>query len=107
MKFVRTLTLATCAALGILATGCTVMRGQETVGAYIDDAAITAAVKARLLEDPTTGGLSIGVETLGGTVALSGFATSSAERDRAEAIARSGKGVRDVRNGLIVRPPQR
>ncbi len=107
MKFARTLVIATCTALGFLATGCTVMRGQETVGAYIDDATITTAVKAKLLEDKTTGGMSISVETLRGTVSLSGFAVSAAEKERAEAIARATQGVRDVRNHLIVRPAQR
>lgn len=103
----RLLALAGAAALAALTTGCAVTRGQTTVGSYIDDTAITTAVKARLLEDKTTGGLSINVDTLNGTVALSGFATSEAEKDRAEAIAREAKGVKSVRNNLIVRPPTR
>ncbi len=104
MKHARALALAALTGLTLLATGCAVMRGQETVGSYIDDGAITASVKARLLEDKTTGGLSINVDTLQGTVALSGFAKSAAEKSQAEAIARSVKGVKDVRNNLIVRP---
>lgn len=106
MNTPRLLAIAAFAAFGFLATGCTVMRGQETVGAYIDDTTITTAVKAKLLEDKTTGGMSIGVETLGGTVSLSGFATSNAEKEKAESIARATKGVREVRNLLIVRPPK-
>lgn len=106
MKPVRTVAQATTLSiLTLLATGCAVTRGQETVGSYIDDATITTAVKAKLLEDKTTGGLAIGVETLNGTVSLSGFATSQAESAQAETLARSTKGVKAVRNHLVVRPP--
>jgi osmotically-inducible protein OsmY len=44
------------------------------------------------------------VETLKGTVQLSGFAKSQTEKDRAEAIARNVKGVTSVRNSIVVRP---
>jgi hyperosmotically inducible protein len=47
---------------------------------------------------------AISVETLNGTVALSGFAKSNAEKAQAEVLARNIKGVRDVRNNLTVRP---
>ncbi len=104
-KQASTLLLAamTAASLTLVSAGCTVMRGQSTVGNYVDDTAITTAVKAKLLEDKTTGGLSINVDTLNGTVALSGFAKSQFEKDRAGEIARATKGVKDVRNNLIVR----
>ena len=46
---------------------------------------------------------AINVQTLHGEVALSGFAKSNAERDRAEQIAGAVKGVRKVRNNLVVR----
>ena len=85
-------------------SGCAVMRGQTDAATYVDDRTITTAVKAKLLEDRTTGGLSINVDTLNGTVALSGFAKSNAEKQQAELIARNTRGVREVRNNLIVRP---
>ncbi|MEY4652012.1 MAG: hypothetical protein RI884_593 [Pseudomonadota bacterium] len=107
LRPLRLLALASATTLCVLASGCAVMRGQSTVGSYIDDTAITGAVKAKLLEDKTTGGLSINVDSLNGTVALSGFATSEAEKQRAEAIAREAQGVKAVRNNLIVRPPAR
>lgn len=106
MHTVRTVAQATTLSLlTLLATGCAVTRGQQTVGSYIDDATITTAVKARLLEDKTTGGMAISVETLNGTVVLSGFAKSQTESAQAESIARSAKGVKAVRNQLIVRAP--
>ncbi|HSW19994.1 MAG TPA: BON domain-containing protein [Ramlibacter sp.] len=104
MKHARALILAAMTGLTLVTTGCAVMRGQESVGGYVDDSAVTASVKAKLLEDKSTGGMSINVDTLNGTVALSGFAKSSAEKSQAEAIARNTKGVRSVRNNLIVRP---
>jgi hyperosmotically inducible protein len=104
MKQTRAIALAILTGITLVSSGCAVMRGQESAGAYVDDKAITVAVKAKLLEDKSTGGLSINVDTLNGTVALSGFAKSQNEKDQAGMIARNTKGVREVRNGLIVRP---
>ncbi len=108
MKHARILAIAalagTLAAVGVVTGGCAVGRGQETAGAYVDDAAITTKVKARFAEDPTVAATSISVETLNGTVQLRGFAKSSAEKAQAENLARAVKGVRLVRNDIIVRP---
>jgi hyperosmotically inducible protein len=107
MKYARAITIATMAAMTsitILSAGCAVVRGQETTGAYIDDAGITTAVKARFVEDKTVSATSINVKTLNGTVQLSGFAKSSAERAQAEALARNVSNVRAVSNDIIVRP---
>ena len=102
---IRTLLTAALAAATLLtATGCAVSRGQESVGAYIDDAGVTTAVKSRLFEDPRVAGSSISVETLNGTVMLSGFAKSSAEKNAAENITRQVNGVRSVKNEIAVRP---
>ena len=96
---------AMAASLVILAaSGCAVTRGQETVGAYIDDAGITTLVKSRFFEDKDVAGTSISVETLNGTVMLSGFAKSRLERSKAETIARGVKGVKSVKNEIAIRP---
>lgn len=104
MKYARALAFAALAGITIVSAGCAVGRGQETAGAYIDDAAITTAVKARFVEDKTVAASSISVETLNGTVQLSGFAKSGAEKSQAEAIARSVKNVKSVRNDIAIRP---
>ncbi len=105
MNFARTLAFAAASAITIAATtGCAVTRNQETVGAYIDDAAITTSVKARFVDDKTVDAAAINVQTLNGTVNLSGFAKSAAEKNQAEYIARNVKGVKEVRNTLAVRP---
>lgn len=103
-KFILTIVLATAAVGLIVTSGCAVMRDQETVGAYIDDTSITTSVKARFVEDKTVDAASISVETLKGTVQLSGFAKSAAEKMRAESIARQVKGVVAVQNAVSVRP---
>jgi osmotically-inducible protein OsmY len=104
MKQTRAIAFAILTGLTLVTSGCAVMRGQTSPGAYVDDRAITTAVKAKLIEDKSTGGLSINVDTLNGAVALSGFAKSQNEKDQAGRIAASTKGVREVRNNLIVRP---
>lgn len=88
----------------LLASGCAVVRDQQSVGAYVDDTTITTQIKSRYFESPTVAGTSISVETLNGTVLLSGFAKSAAERDEAERIARAVNGVKVVKNEIIVRP---
>lgn len=104
MKDTRALTLAVLAGLTIATTGCSVMRGQTDVAHYIDDKTITAAIKAKMIEDRAVDAAVINVDTLNGAVALSGFAKSPTEKQQAENIARTTKGVREVRNNLIVRP---
>jgi hyperosmotically inducible protein len=104
MKLRTTLaTLAAVAAL-VVTSGCAVSRGQETTGAYIDDATITTKVKAEMVENKNVDAASIKVETLNGTVMLSGFAKSSLEKDTAQSIAMKVKGVKEVKNEIAVRP---
>jgi hyperosmotically inducible protein len=104
MKYARAIAFAALTGITIVSTGCAVVRGQETVGAYVDDAAITTAIKAKFVEDKFVAASSVSVETLNGVVQLSGFAKSAMEKSQAENIARNSRGVRSVRNDIIVRP---
>ena len=88
----------------VTASGCAVTRGQETVGAYVDDSAITTAVKARMIDNKEVDGTSIRVETLNGTVMLSGFAKNQNEKTTAESLAWKVNGVKHVKNEITVRP---
>lgn len=98
-------TLAVLATTVLLATGgCAVTRGQESAGAYVDDTAITTRIKGRFVENKDVAASSIKVETLNGTVLLSGFARSATEKATAEKIARETSGVKSVRNEILVRP---
>ena len=101
----RTPLITTVATIALLsAAGCAVTRGQETVGAYIDDATITTQIKGRFIDNRNVDAASIKVETLNGTVMLSGFAKNTIERSTAETIARGVNGVKAVRNEIAVRP---
>ena len=95
--------LVTAAAL-LTTTGCAVMRDQQTTGAYVDDTALTTRIKARFIESKEVDASAISVETLNGTVMLSGFAKSMLEKSTAESIARNVSGVKSVRNELAIRP---
>jgi len=96
---------ATFAALVLItASGCAVTRGQESTGAYVDDATITTQVKSRFVENKDVDASSISVETLNGTVMLSGFAKNATEKTTAESIARKVNGVKSVKNEIAVRP---
>jgi hyperosmotically inducible protein len=102
---IRLALVSTLAAITLLTTaGCAVMRGQESVGAYVDDTTITTRVKSRFIEDKLVDAASISVETLNGTVMLSGFAKNATEKSMAEGIARKVDGVKSVKNEIAVRP---
>lgn len=102
---VRNTLAAAVTAVALLTTaGCAVTRDQSTVGEYVDDATISTKVKAKFIEDKAVAASSIEVETLNGTVQLSGFAKSETERSQAAALAREVKGVKSVKNDILVRP---
>ncbi|WP_246123036.1 BON domain-containing protein [Luteimonas wenzhouensis] len=62
----------------------------------VDDTWITTKVKSSLLADSDVSGLSIDVETVNGTVTLSGEVDSQAQIDEATRIAREIEGVVNV-----------
>lgn len=104
MNIKTTLVAAMMAAAMLTTAGCAVSRGQQTVGAYVDDAGITTLVKSRMAESKDVAASSISVETLNGTVMLSGFAKTTTEKMAAENIARGVKNVKSVRNEIAIRP---
>lgn len=75
----------------------------QSVGRVVDDSAITAQVKAKLVADAPGDAYKINVETRGGVVQLSGFVDSAEVRSRAAELARGVDGVREVRNDLELR----
>ena len=68
----------------------------------IDDSVITTKVKSVLLADSSVKGLNISVDTVGGTVTLTGTASSQDERAKAAALAAGVEGVRNVVNRIGV-----
>ena len=77
---------------------------KETTSEYVDDGAITATIKASLLDNKDTHSTSINVETYRGVVQLSGFVGSEAEKDKAGRIAADASGVKRVINSLSLAP---
>ena len=72
----------------------------EAVGDYVNDAATTAAVKARLAAEKGLDSSAISVTTEGAVVELTGTVHSAAESAAAERVARGVSNVKDVRNRL-------
>ena len=83
-------------------TSCAATPARESTGEFVDDAAITAKVKAAILDQPTLKVLHIHVETFKGAVRLSGTAASQSAVDKAVEVARSVDGVTSVENELQV-----
>ncbi len=79
----------------------------ESTGAYLDDAAVTAKVKAALVEDKAVSAAHISVTTDKGTVKLSGLVDNQAEIDRAAQLASQVQGVKAVRNNIALKPAGR
>lgn len=75
---------------------------QATAGQSMDDRTITSRVKDRLGEDRSIDAKRIHVDTLRGTVQLSGFVNTQAERTKAAKIARDVPEVKAVRDDIIV-----
>lgn len=94
------------AALAILLTGCAGSQTQASTGEYIDDTVITTKVKTALARSPDTDAIDIQVETFKGTVQLSGFVESDAQRLAAVRIASDVDGVNKVENKLSLRQSQ-
>jgi osmotically-inducible protein OsmY len=76
---------------------------QSSTGEYVDDSVITTKVKSLLAADDFLKSFQVGVETYKGVVQLSGFVASQAAVDKAVEIARSVKGVKSVKNDLVVK----
>jgi osmotically-inducible protein OsmY len=76
----------------------------KTVGETIDDATITTRVKTAFINDPVVGAARIDVDTFKGVVTLSGRVKSKDEEAKAVAIARSVKGVSQVKSTLQIEP---
>jgi hyperosmotically inducible periplasmic protein len=82
--------------------GCETAPPYESNARAIDDSTITANVKAALVQDPATRSRNISVNTIRGTVELTGFVDSRGERDEAARDAGSVAGVRSVDDELEI-----
>lgn len=88
---------------GAAVGGYYVGKDERTAVQIAEDAAITAAVKARLIADPDVRAFDINVDTYDAVVLLQGRVTTREQRVAAERLARGTRGVRGVRNELTLR----
>ncbi|MGL4428576.1 MAG: molecular chaperone OsmY [Silvania sp.] len=73
------------------------------VGNYMDDSAITAKVKAALVDHENIKSTDISVKTDKSVVTLSGFVESQAQAEQAVTVAKGVEGVASVSDKLHVR----
>lgn len=104
VRTIRRAGSVTALALGLAVVGCSVTSGQESMGSYMDDATVTGNVKGAFNNASGMPISAISVETLKGEVQLSGFVKTQAEKDRAGQLASQVKGVKSVKNDIVVRP---
>ena len=91
------------AAGGTTATTTASTTTASSTGSKVNDAAITGSIKTDFLKDPDLSVLKIDVDTRAGVVTLNGLAPDEPARQRAEKMAGAVKGVREVRNFLVVK----
>jgi len=89
--------------LGGSLVGCAATPTQESTGQYVDSSAITTKVKTALVATKGINSTDISVDTYKGTVQLSGFVDTQAQKALAEKSVRSVKGVTKVVNNIIVK----
>jgi hyperosmotically inducible periplasmic protein len=90
--------------------GDAVQRGAEqvqrevgpVVQEVLDDASVTAKIKAKLIADPEVAGVHIDVDTVDGQVTLNGKVASEDQRAEAEKLASRTDGVKGVTNLIQV-----
>jgi hyperosmotically inducible protein len=98
------LTAALAAAVLAGGVACAPTQTRQSTGEIIDDSALTARVKAALINEPGIKSTAINVETFRGTVSLSGFVDSEEMAQKAVGAAQKVGGVRSVKNDMRVKP---
>ena len=83
--------------------GCASTAKQEGTGEYIDDSVITTKVKAAIFNEPSLKSTEINVETFKGVVQLSGFVSSTMDKNKAVEVARGIKGVTSVKDDMRIK----
>lgn len=97
------ITRAAVAVLLAAALAACTARTDPTVGRHIDDASITAAIKAKLAGDRLGALTGVDVDTVNGIVYLSGTVPDPVAKQRAAELAREVDGVARVENNLQAR----
>ncbi len=104
---IRTFKFVILAFFGLVVIACAATPNRESTGEYLDSAALTALVKASLVEKLGTQGFAITVKTYKDEVQLSGFVDSTALKRQAGDIVMHSARVKNIRNNLIVKSAHR
>lgn len=83
--------------------GCAGNAHKENTSEYVDDSWITSKVKAAFVKDKTLTASEINVDTLKGTVHLTGVVKDPGDVSRAGEVTRDIEGVISVNNDIQVR----
>jgi osmotically-inducible protein OsmY len=98
------ITLAIIVGSSFLITGCTTeQRSGRTTGEYIDDKTLNTRVRGALDDSAEYKFPDVKVESFRGTVQLSGFVATAAQKGRAGEIAKNVRGVANVDNKISVK----
>lgn len=76
----------------------------ETVGESLEDAWIHAKIRSKLLAEGEFPGGSLNVDVKDQAVTLRGSVSNSADKAKAEQIAKTTDGVKSVRNQVVIKP---
>jgi hyperosmotically inducible protein len=98
MQIIKLTLLAALSCLAFIAPA----HSDNTVGQQVDDTAIAASVKTKLVETKGVPSTAINVEVSLGRVSLGGFLETDAEKQAALAAAKTVNGVVHVYDGLVV-----
>jgi len=74
----------------------------RSTGQTIDDQAIVAKIKTKMIADPVVSALSINVDSFKSDVTLRGYVKTEAEIDRAIEISKGTSGVRSVESKIVL-----
>jgi hyperosmotically inducible protein len=84
-------------------SGCAGSATRQSTGEYVDDASITAKVKAAFVKDETVKAMQVDVTTFKGNVQLSGFVDTAEQKARAGQVAATIEGVTNVTNNISIK----
>ena len=86
-----------------MVTGCAGDRYHQSTGESIDDQGVSMRVRSALSNDAEYKYEGVSVKTFKGTVQLSGFVDTHAQKSRAGELAKNVEGAKDVENNITVK----
>jgi osmotically-inducible protein OsmY len=103
IKYLAAVCCALLPASAVLTSGCSSSSTHRSAGTTMDDTVLAANIKADMYADPLVKGHEVSVKVYRGKVRITGFVDTSAQRERAEEIARHFPQVASVKNDLEIK----